>query len=135
MSNSFAKPLSKLTKAGIGERQPEPGNSHKWLGRPLFSRRKSWNGTNHFYEFGVGRNRVNGRVGEFKAAGLFSADFDRACQDEYYGTDESSLVERLEEGEVHVVQGSDRNIKITKPSDIELAQLYLAQESSEQTAS
>jgi 2-C-methyl-D-erythritol 4-phosphate cytidylyltransferase len=27
-----------------------------------------------------------------------------------------------------VVQGSDRNIKITKPSDMDLAQLFLEQE-------
>jgi len=65
---------------------------------------------------------------------LIQRAFAKAREDGFTGTDESSLVERLEEGEVHVVQGSDRNIKITKPSDIELAQLYLAQESAEQTA-
>jgi 2-C-methyl-D-erythritol 4-phosphate cytidylyltransferase len=66
---------------------------------------------------------------------LIQRAFAKAREDGFTGTDESSLVERLEEGEVHVVQGSDRNIKITKPSDIELAQLYLAQEATEQTAS
>jgi len=65
---------------------------------------------------------------------LIQRAFAKAREDGFTGTDESSLVERLEECEVHVVQGSDRNIKITKPSDIELAQLYLAQESAEQTA-
>jgi len=65
---------------------------------------------------------------------LIQRAFAKAREDGFTGTDESSLVERMEEGEVHVVQGSDRNIKITKPSDIELAQLYLAQESAEQTA-
>ncbi|MGH9435051.1 MAG: 2-C-methyl-D-erythritol 4-phosphate cytidylyltransferase, partial [Terriglobia bacterium] len=43
-------------------------------------------------------------------------------------TDESSLVERLGIT-VKVLMGSDRNIKITKPSDLPVARLYLAQES------
>jgi len=34
------------------------------------------------------------------------------------------LVERLGH-DVHVVHGTERNIKITKPSDMELARLYL----------
>jgi 2-C-methyl-D-erythritol 4-phosphate cytidylyltransferase len=66
---------------------------------------------------------------------LLKRAFAKAQEDGFTGTDEASLVERLEEVEVHVVQGSDRNIKITKPSDIELAQLYLAHEAAEQTAS
>jgi len=37
-------------------------------------------------------------------------------------------VERLEQVEVSVVTGTDRNIKITKPSDMELARLYLSLE-------
>ena len=56
--------------------------------------------------------------------------FERARQDLFIGTDESSLVERLEQVEVSVVLGTDRNIKITKPSDMELARLYLALETS-----
>jgi 2-C-methyl-D-erythritol 4-phosphate cytidylyltransferase len=43
------------------------------------------------------------------------------------GTDESSLVERLDI-EVGVAPGSDRNIKITKPGDMELAHLFLHEE-------
>jgi 2-C-methyl-D-erythritol 4-phosphate cytidylyltransferase len=54
--------------------------------------------------------------------------FEKARQDLFVGTDESSLVERLEEVEVSVVLGTDRNIKITKPTDMELARLYLALE-------
>jgi 2-C-methyl-D-erythritol 4-phosphate cytidylyltransferase len=46
----------------------------------------------------------------------------------FIGTDESSLVERLQQVEVSVVPGSDRNIKITKPSDMDLARLYLSLE-------
>lgn len=53
--------------------------------------------------------------------------FEAAHADGFVGTDESSLVERLEY-EVSVVLGSDRNIKITKPSDMDLARLFLSQE-------
>jgi 2-C-methyl-D-erythritol 4-phosphate cytidylyltransferase len=63
----------------------------------------------------------------FRAALLREA-FQKACADGFVGTDESSLVERLEHAEVTVVAGSDRNIKITRPSDIELARLFLAEE-------
>ncbi|MBI3682840.1 MAG: 2-C-methyl-D-erythritol 4-phosphate cytidylyltransferase [Acidobacteria bacterium] len=59
---------------------------------------------------------------------LLRQAFDRARQDSFTGTDEASLVERLEQVEVSVVAGSDRNIKITKPSDMDLARLFLAQE-------
>lgn len=60
--------------------------------------------------------------------GLLKQAFDRAEQDGFVGTDEASLVERLEEVQVSVVPGSDRNIKITRPGDIELAKLFLAEE-------
>ena len=46
-------------------------------------------------------------------------------------TDESSLVERLEQVEVSVVAGSDRNIKITRPTDMELARLFYSLEVAE----
>ncbi len=59
---------------------------------------------------------------------LLRKAFDKAREDGFTGTDESSLVERLEEVEVSVVPGSDRNIKITKPSDMDLARHYLADE-------
>jgi 2-C-methyl-D-erythritol 4-phosphate cytidylyltransferase len=59
---------------------------------------------------------------------LLNRAFEAARKDNFTGTDESSLVERLEEVEVSVVQGSDRNIKITKPSDMDLARLFLAEE-------
>ena len=62
--------------------------------------------------------------------GLLREAFEKARQDLFIGTDESSLVERLEQVEVSVVLGTDRNIKITRPSDMELARLYLALESS-----
>lgn len=61
---------------------------------------------------------------------LLRQAFEKAREDVFIGTDESSLVERLEKVEVSVVLGNDRNIKITKPTDMELARLYLALESS-----
>jgi 2-C-methyl-D-erythritol 4-phosphate cytidylyltransferase len=59
---------------------------------------------------------------------LIKQAFQMARDDLFIGTDESSLVERLEQVEVSVVMGSDRNIKITKPSDMDLARLYLSLE-------
>jgi 2-C-methyl-D-erythritol 4-phosphate cytidylyltransferase len=53
--------------------------------------------------------------------------FERARRDEYYGTDESSLVERLGLP-VAVVRGSERNIKITRPDDLALARFFLQEE-------
>jgi len=53
--------------------------------------------------------------------------FQQARADGFTGTDESSLVERLDV-EVSVVPGSDRNIKITKPGDMELAHLFLREQ-------
>ena len=60
---------------------------------------------------------------------LLKQAFSKAREDGFIGTDESSLVERLDVVEVRVVPGSDRNIKITKPSDLDLARHYLAEES------
>ncbi|MEZ5354611.1 MAG: 2-C-methyl-D-erythritol 4-phosphate cytidylyltransferase [Bryobacteraceae bacterium] len=60
--------------------------------------------------------------------GLLMEAFERARADNFTGTDEASLVERLEQVEVSVVPGSDRNIKITRPGDMELARLFLEEE-------
>jgi len=60
--------------------------------------------------------------------GLLRQAFEKARADSFTGTDEASLVERLEQVEVSVVLGTDRNIKITKPSDMDLARLFLEQE-------
>jgi 2-C-methyl-D-erythritol 4-phosphate cytidylyltransferase len=54
--------------------------------------------------------------------------FEAARRDNFVGTDESSLVERLDQVEIGVVLGSDRNIKITRPSDMDLARLFFEQE-------
>jgi 2-C-methyl-D-erythritol 4-phosphate cytidylyltransferase len=57
---------------------------------------------------------------------LLARAFELARQDGFMGTDEASMVERLDV-EVSVVLGSDRNIKITKPSDMDLARLFFSQ--------
>ena len=57
---------------------------------------------------------------------LIKKAFDSAMADGFTGTDEASLVERLG-SEVWVVMGSARNIKITTPADLELAEFLLAQ--------
>lgn len=53
--------------------------------------------------------------------------FRKAQQDGVTGSDESALVERFGH-DVFVVLGSERNIKITRPSDMDLARFYLEQE-------
>ena len=50
--------------------------------------------------------------------------FDEAAADGFMGTDEASLAERAGH-EVAVVMGSAKNIKITTPGDMELAEFYL----------
>jgi len=62
----------------------------------------------------------------FRCAILKEA-FSRAAADGATASDEAMLVERLGQ-DVHVVHGSERNIKITRPADMELARFYLAQE-------
>ena len=56
--------------------------------------------------------------------GVLKKAFDEAEADGFLGTDEASLVERSGK-EVAVVMGSARNIKITTPADMELAEFYL----------
>lgn len=53
--------------------------------------------------------------------------FALAEKDGVTSSDEAALVERLGR-DVYVVQGSERNIKITRPADMELARFYLDQE-------
>src|SRR5262244_83113 len=55
---------------------------------------------------------------------LLKKAFDEAAADGFMGTDEASLIERSGK-EVMVVMGSARNIKITTPADLELAEFYL----------
>lgn len=62
----------------------------------------------------------------FRASLLLEA-FGRAREDGVKASDEAGLVERLGR-DVHVVVGSERNLKITRPGDMELAEFYLRQE-------
>ena len=62
----------------------------------------------------------------FQVAVLKEA-FARADQDGFTASDEAALVERTGR-DVYVVHGSERNIKITRPADMELARFYLEQE-------
>lgn len=59
--------------------------------------------------------------------------FDEAARDGFIGTDEASVVERMGHP-VSVVMGSPRNIKITTPSDLELAEFYAGQEAKKYVA-
>jgi 2-C-methyl-D-erythritol 4-phosphate cytidylyltransferase len=56
---------------------------------------------------------------------LIKKAFDDAMADGFIGTDEASLLERAGH-EVAVVMGSPRNIKITTPADLELAEFFLS---------
>jgi 2-C-methyl-D-erythritol 4-phosphate cytidylyltransferase len=56
--------------------------------------------------------------------GVIKKAFDEASADGFLGTDEASLVERSGH-DVAVVMGAPRNIKITAPADMELAEFYL----------
>ncbi len=58
---------------------------------------------------------------------LIDKAFAEATTDGFVGTDEASLIERSG-GTVHVVMGSARNIKITTPADLDLAELYISQD-------
>jgi len=55
---------------------------------------------------------------------LLKKAFDDATGDGFLGTDEASLIERAGHP-VAVVMGSPRNLKITTPADMELAEFYL----------
>ena len=55
---------------------------------------------------------------------LVKEAFARAEADGLHASDEAGLVERLGY-DVHVVHGSESNIKITKPADMDLARFYL----------
>jgi len=62
----------------------------------------------------------------FKYALLRDA-FKKAQEDDFTGSDEAAIVERFGH-EVFVVLGSERNLKITRPADMDLARFYLEQE-------
>jgi 2-C-methyl-D-erythritol 4-phosphate cytidylyltransferase len=59
--------------------------------------------------------------------GILREAFARAEADGVTASDEASLVERMGQ-DVYVVLGSERNLKITRPADMDLARFYLEQE-------
>ena len=61
------------------------------------------------------------------ATKLLKEAFARAQVDGVNASDEAGLVERIGH-DVHVVLGSERNMKITRPADMELARFYLESE-------
>ncbi|MFZ1937578.1 MAG: 2-C-methyl-D-erythritol 4-phosphate cytidylyltransferase [Terracidiphilus sp.] len=63
--------------------------------------------------------------------GLLKRAFAEAEADGFVGTDEASLVERAGLS-VAVVHGSQVNLKITQPGDLELAEFYLRQRAAHQ---
>jgi len=66
----------------------------------------------------------------FKAE-LLRRAYEQARTDGFAGTDEASLIEHLGE-DVHVMLGSTRNLKITRPQDLALAEFYLRAQSAPQ---
>lgn len=56
---------------------------------------------------------------------LLRRAFSEAEADQFVGTDEASLLERANIP-VYVVAGSSRNLKVTQPGDLEIAEFYLA---------
>lgn len=58
--------------------------------------------------------------------------YEQAIRDEYLGTDDASLVERLGEA-VKIVPGDYANIKLTTPDDLYWAEHYLASQGREGT--
>ena len=65
--------------------------------------------------------------------GLLRRAYAKARQDGFVGTDEASLIEHLNE-DVHVMRGSECNIKITRPHHMALARLYYEEERRESTS-
>jgi 2-C-methyl-D-erythritol 4-phosphate cytidylyltransferase len=61
------------------------------------------------------------------ATKLLKEAFARAQADGVSASDEAGLIERMGH-DVHVVLGSERNMKITKPADMDLAKFYLERE-------
>ena len=64
------------------------------------------------------------------AIDLLRRAFDQARLDGFTATDEASLVEHINE-DVYVLRGSERNIKITRPHHLPIAQLYFDEENRE----
>jgi 2-C-methyl-D-erythritol 4-phosphate cytidylyltransferase len=67
----------------------------------------------------------------FRFGKIFHAHL-AAEQEGFAGTDDSSIIERIG-GEVHIIQGHYRNIKITTPEDMILAEAFMSATETEHT--
>jgi len=56
---------------------------------------------------------------------ILNEAFKKANSEKFYGTDEGTLIEHLG-APVKVIEGSEKNIKITQPEDLELSETYIS---------
>ena len=56
---------------------------------------------------------------------LLKDAFEKAKSENFYGTDEGALIERLGKP-VKIVEGSEKNIKITRPEDLDLGETFVS---------
>jgi len=56
---------------------------------------------------------------------ILNEAFKKANSENFYGTDEGTLIEHLG-APVKVIEGSEKNIKITQPEDLELSETYIS---------
>jgi 2-C-methyl-D-erythritol 4-phosphate cytidylyltransferase len=56
---------------------------------------------------------------------LLQEAFKKANSEKFYGTDEGTLIEHLGKP-VKVVEGSEQNIKITRPEDLGLSEIFIS---------
>ena len=56
---------------------------------------------------------------------LLKEAFEKANSENFYGTDEGTLIEHLGKP-VKIVEGSEQNIKITRPEDLELSETFIS---------
>ena len=57
---------------------------------------------------------------------ILNEAFKKANSENFYGTDEGTLIEHLG-APVKVIEGSEKNIKITRPEDLELSETYISE--------
>jgi 2-C-methyl-D-erythritol 4-phosphate cytidylyltransferase len=55
---------------------------------------------------------------------LLQEAFEKANSEKFYGTDEGTLIEHLGKP-VKVIEGSEQNIKITRPEDLGLSEIFI----------
>ena len=56
---------------------------------------------------------------------LLREAFAKAKSEKFYGTDEGTLIEHLGKS-VKIVEGSEQNIKITRPEDLDLGETFVS---------